>query len=93
MTININLRTFFAFLFCMYLVCSYPLHWYMMSHEVGWYNNDPNLVWHDGSEEKRGPSTGYRMCLLIASPVVVPLDGVYVLAKRTTEQLGQGTGG
>ena len=75
------------FLLVCWCISSYHLNYVMMKNGVGFYNNDPQHVWHEGGLEsgvrRQGPSGGGRHISFWLSPITAVLSGVQMLMDST----------
>jgi len=69
-----------------FVLCCYPLNFWMMNENVGLYNN-PRQTWGDGvrkpTDQKAKDAQTRRAWCLVASPIFAPISGFYTLAEYT----------
>jgi len=85
-TIKISWSRVIALLFICYVIASYPFHYYMMCEGDGMYDNEPTKEWECNCfnpHDKVGPCATHRTTALIFSPIILPINGIYLLAEQT----------
>ena len=75
------------------VLAMYPFNYCMMRAGVGFYDNNPNSTWVDGSGDERktyhGPCYENRAIALIISPLIAPANAMDWLAQTTGPKGGE----